>query len=42
MEQISTRYFKIFYTKLPHYVESENNLNRIPFCRSSVSCVRPV
>ena len=26
MEQISTRYFKIFYTKLPHYVESENNL----------------
>lgn len=26
MEQISNRYFKIFYTKLPHYVESENNL----------------
>ena len=26
MEQISIRYFKIFYTKLPHYVESENNL----------------
>ncbi len=26
MSKIQTQYFKIFYTKLPHYVESPNNL----------------